>query len=1239
MQEQLLNRNWTKIIIIFILINGLFTNWAFAQMNDLIPTNTATHTAVQNGNWFDGTTWNTGTVPGDAAIVVIPMGKTVTYEGQSSAHIFAIRVDGTFVCQQTNSASTTTLTFDTFVGTMMSYVKFLANNATDGKIDITIEPFDIEAHKAGTSGYTQVWNNDAKTHFSDGATMYEVTREVGPDSRFNSYADAIAGNTSVTELTRTVYDDGNGVTGRYGWDSTQLSLGIMTMGQLEIIGQEKLVMSKLANDAAKAQRDVQLENTPTGWLVGDSIIITKGGNIGVVSNGNDLKAIDILNGTTITTTTNLNKNHEGKVSGDWDLHCYAGNLTRNITFKSANPNQIHHRGHLMAMGSGTNVQIRNAAFKDMGRTDKSRLLDDFIWKQWLQPAVFNCKISALGQEVCEMERNLKGDITNSRGRYSLHLHKLGTTHTANMAYITGCVVWGNPGWGITHHDSYATISDNVVYDVTGGGIVSESGSEMGFWDDNLVVDIDKGHTYDKYASALFHDDYLFSGQGLAMKGRGVVCRNNVIVDAVEGVGIINMNPSTTNHDRVDAQALATFRPDFQIDQFPLSQNGYSSEGDGVMPVEVALILENTTTIACNQALRSIERDMGVNHESRSVFDGFICWGIDQGLSITYQADYSFKDVFISGNGTSGTRGMYLWKHSHNHVFENIRFVDLDYAVTVSKLVESGNGLLKTRNNGFTPWYFIDATTENVTDFYEIILEDPSTGTAYTEHADNPIHLAASELVNRDVSFTILDSTELYVDYGTSDFRFEVDGIITDDLGSYKMGIKQAEAQGTLRLDYPERIYEFASQAKFEQYLTANNVYKDTANNDQLYFIINEVLPNRRTWEYTSFPVRVKILNAPSNGVFSNPQIEANWNPENQIISRFATATQSSTKGNISYDGEVVDVSAWKAIDGNNNGRENCQIFQRGLVPVGSYSQTQNEVEPWYDLDFGELKIIDYIDIWNTVELNANAIETNSTHFKDFYVLISDTPFGSSNLAAARAIADYEYYVPNTSPKKRKVSFNNLNVNGQYVRVQAVGTTKIKLAEIEVIGKTYVQPIVLPAELLDFTAEAAPNDALESILKWITLSEINVSHFDIEHAIDNTNFKKIDEVQATGDSAEMENYIYNHLNPNYGKNYYRLKIVDNDGRFEYSNTEVVAFQPNTFLTIYPNPTESEFNINIASNNWAERLKIYNAIGQVIYKKDNIKGENFLTINLSQSGIFTIVILGNNGEKAVEKIVVW
>ncbi|RME99528.1 MAG: hypothetical protein D6772_07585 [Bacteroidetes bacterium] len=157
-------------------------------------------------------------------------------------------------------------------------------------------------------------------------------------------------------------------------------------------------------------------------------------------------------------------------------------------------------------------------------------------------------------------------------------------------------------------------------------------------------------------------------------------------------------------------------------------------------------------------------------------------------------------------------------------------------------------------------------------------------------------------------------------------------------------------------------------------------------------------------------------------------------------------SQSSTRTDVTYEGDPIDVAAWKAVDGNNNGRINCQIFQRGLVPLGSFSETEVKLEPWYEPDLGMLCQIDYIDLWNTVELNGPDIETNGTHFQDFYVLISDEPFTGMSLADAQAAADYQYHQP-AGTSARKASFNELAALGRYVRIQAAATTSMKLAEV------------------------------------------------------------------------------------------------------------------------------------------------------------------------------------------------
>ncbi|PCI08411.1 MAG: hypothetical protein COB73_06915 [Flavobacteriaceae bacterium] len=1046
---------------------------SFAQnMANLIPTNTATHTAIATGNWNDPAIWDTGTIPSDAAIVVIPAGLDVRYNSNSSAHIFAIRVDGDFRVVKYSASGQTALTVDFIVGLGNSFLKFLTNSNTNGIINVNITPFDIEAHKAGTSGYPQVWNAAAKAHFSDGATSYKVTRNYdtsGP--RLYTYADAIAAGSPLTGNTQTTFNDGVGVIGRHQWDPDQVSIGIVTMGKIKVAGQPKLVMSMLTANAMKNTNTLQLSDDvlTQGWLVGDTLLVTRGGNRGATGNGEDEVVIQSISadGKTITLTSNLLKNHQGRLADG--LHCYVGNLTRNITFKSGDKSQVTRRGHFMSMMNDSNVEITNAAFVDMGRTDKSQLLDDFIWGQWLQTDIFQSYMTALGQEIAEVVKNPANEIINSRGRYSIHLHHVGSTSTSNIATVTGNVVWGNPGWAITQHDSYANISNNVVYDVIGAGIVSEAGNELGFWDNNLVSNVSSGHTTQVYDAALLFDDYLYAGSGFAMKGRGVICRDNVISNTNEGVSIMNMNPVITvgsqNQKRMDATALATLRGSYNVDNFPLDINGYSKEGDGIIPAEVALILERTTIIGSGQGLRSIERDMGINSETRSIFDGFKAWGVNTGLRINYQTDYSFNDVFISGKNNNSL-GVMLWKHSHNQTFNRIKMVDLGYAIEVSKLVGKNNGPFKTRNNGFTPWIFVDLETINVTQMYKIGKESASATANYTEHGDNTIHLSSADITSRPTTFTVLDPTLLEVDYATAALDFKIDGIITDDYGSYKMGVRQAWAQVTgsgqpLRAGYPERMYEFASTAKLDEYVANNGVYKDQ-NTNEIYFIITENLPNRLTNQYTPFPVRIKILNPPGSYLTAAVTESAlDLAPKNRIVSRFATVTQSTTDTSLSFDGTPITAEAQKAVDGNNNGRINAQLFQQGYVPVGSLSATTTEMEPWFDMDLGEKKIIEFIDIWNSVNLNGAALETPSTHFKDFYVLVSDVPFAQTSLADSKVNANFEY-LKDGNPT-RKFSLNNLGIEGQYIRIQAVGNTKLEFAEVEVVGRKITAPLSVDDE--------------------------------------------------------------------------------------------------------------------------------------------------------------------------------
>ena len=116
---------------------------------------------------------------------------------------------------------------------------------------------------------------------------------------------------------------------------------------------------------------------------------------------------------------------------------------------------------------------------------------------------------------------------------------------------------------------------------------------------------------------------------------------------------------------------------------------------------------------------------------------------------------------------------------------------------------------------------------------------------------------------------------------------------------------------------------------------------------------------------------------------------------------------------------------------------------------------------------------------------------------------------------------------------------------------------------------------IPVELTSFTANVI-NKTVR--LNWITATELNNSGFEIERMsiltsqVSNS-WEKIGFVTGNGTSTEVSTYSFVDNHPAQGKNYYRLKQIDFDGSFEYSNIiEVDFILPIEFSLEqnYPNP---------------------------------------------------------------------
>jgi fibronectin-binding autotransporter adhesin len=136
---------------------------------------------------------------------------------------------------------------------------------------------------------------------------------------------------------------------------------------------------------------------------------------------------------------------------------------------------------------------------------------------------------------------------------------------------------------------------------------------------------------------------------------------------------------------------------------------------------------------------------------------------------------------------------------------------------------------------------------------------------------------------------------------------------------------------------------------------------------------------------------------------------------------------------------------------------------------------------------------------------------------------------------------------------------------------------------------------LPVEFISFEGRKAPYAIM---LNWATALEINNDYFSVERSADGRTFESIGIIKGAGNSLVTNEYEFTDAEPFIGINYYRLKQMDFDGRYEYSdviNIEYVRENDNsTQPVLYPNPAKQELTI-IDGEGIAT---VYNQLGQPV-----------------------------------------
>lgn len=169
-------------------------------------------------------------------------------------------------------------------------------------------------------------------------------------------------------------------------------------------------------------------------------------------------------------------------------------------------------------------------------------------------------------------------------------------------------------------------------------------------------------------------------------------------------------------------------------------------------------------------------------------------------------------------------------------------------------------------------------------------------------------------------------------------------------------------------------------------------------------------------------------------------------------------------------------------------------------------------------------------------------------------------------------------------------------------------------------------IVLPVEGLNLKMEEVNG---ENHLLWKTFSEINTDYFEVERKNNTASFEVIGRVESAGNSNVTNDYSFTDKESKSGILYYRIRQVDLDGNYQYSNSVRSLTEENSMI-VKPNPTSGIFTVEIFKDE--SEITLVNILGETIDVRTNInKGMVEFDLSNYENGVYFLNIGNGNSSQ--------
>jgi hypothetical protein len=421
------------------------------------------------------------------------------------------------------------------------------------------------------------------------------------------------------------------------YDPQLLSRGLLAHGRVRIHGAAVTPFLKTSSGLSAGATSLTLQATPSGWKVGDSVLVTgMRWSDSAPTWQDEVKPVAALSGASLTLGSGLAQARVVEF-GAFGLYPYVANLSRNVTFRSANTTDVSRRGHVMFMHT-PDVDVRYAAFVHLGRTRKD-------------------------VDVTNAEGNVSQPGTNPRGRYAVHVHRAGKDDSAAApVVIQGCVTLDATSWAYVNHDSYVVFEDNVAHRGFGSAFVTENGAERGAFRRNLAS-FTPGRGFIKDGVA--NHDLGRSGVGFWFQGSNLVVENNAAVSNNQGYSFFqrsNAQHNGSSNQRILRQNL--------ID--PEASGGKPSIQSADTPIGV---FKGNVAIANYEGMFNVDNEINGLWPTSSVLEDFSVLNSkgQASIRIEYYRNFTFKNVRVLRDSTMPPDPNWhgTWAINANHLVDHL----------------------------------------------------------------------------------------------------------------------------------------------------------------------------------------------------------------------------------------------------------------------------------------------------------------------------------------------------------------------------------------------------------------------------------------------------------------------------------------------------------------------------------------------------------------------------------------